>query len=281
MTHLFDFLRQRANFVVAVWNVKKNICTSTCWLSWVQSESIVSFSIDLIRSFFSSLRSGSIDINSALIIKGRFQQKQIESVLRLYISKRENARFFVLLRLIVRSFAEEYVICKTCRSADTTLQKEERLTVLFCNNCRSRYFVTGIKTGFQAQVGKRAATRAKATWTWFSPKFDLLSCLFLFVSSFRSAPILFQYARKKTKRETFFHSCSNCSDCRWIICCKSSPLCFAQRNAFGRCPRKSTWKRFSSPSRRIFRSFKPLTLAEDVYYPSDRTRNADRCLIIA
>lgn len=86
---------------------------------------------------------GSIDMNSALIIKGRFQQKQIESVLRSYI--------------------KEYVICKTCRSADTILQKEERLTVLFCNTCRSRYFVTGIKTGFQAQVGKRAATRAKAT----------------------------------------------------------------------------------------------------------------------
>jgi len=86
---------------------------------------------------------GSIDANNALIIKGRFQQKQIESVLRSYI--------------------KEYVICKTCRSPDTLLQKEERLSVLLCNNCRSRYFVTGIKTGFQAQVGKRAATRAKAT----------------------------------------------------------------------------------------------------------------------
>jgi len=86
---------------------------------------------------------GSIDANNALIIKGRFQQKQIESVLRSYI--------------------KEYVICKTCRSPDTILQKEERLSVLSCNNCRSRYFVSGIKTGFQAQVGKRAATRAKAT----------------------------------------------------------------------------------------------------------------------
>ncbi len=55
------------------------------------------------------------------------------------------------------------MICKTCRSPDTLLQKEERLSVLLCNNCRSRYFVSGIKTGFQAQVGKRAATRAKAT----------------------------------------------------------------------------------------------------------------------
>jgi len=86
---------------------------------------------------------GSIDANNALTIKGRFQQKQIESVLRSYI--------------------KEYVICKTCRSPDTLLQKEERLSVLLCNNCRSRYFVSGIKTGFQAQVGKRAATRAKAT----------------------------------------------------------------------------------------------------------------------
>ncbi len=60
-------------------------------------------------------------------------------------------------------FVEEYVICKTCRSPDTLLQKEERLSVLLCGNCRSRYFVSGIKTGFQAQVGKRAATRAKAT----------------------------------------------------------------------------------------------------------------------
>lgn len=86
---------------------------------------------------------GSIDINSALIIKGRFQQKQLESVLRSYI--------------------KEYVICRTCRSADSILQKEERMTFLSCNTCQSRYSVTGIKTGFQAQVGKRAATRAKAT----------------------------------------------------------------------------------------------------------------------
>ncbi len=94
-----------------------------------------------------------------MIIKGRFQQKQIESVLRSYISKINNKIYFLLSLY----FLEEYVICKTCRSPDTLLQKEERLSVLLCNNCRSRYFVSGIKTGFQAQVGKRAATRAKAT----------------------------------------------------------------------------------------------------------------------
>jgi len=39
------------------------------------------------------LRSGSIDANSALIIKGRFQQKQIENVLRSYISKKIGVEF--------------------------------------------------------------------------------------------------------------------------------------------------------------------------------------------
>ena len=39
--------------------------------------------------FFVSFFSGSIDGNNQLIIKGRFQQKQIENVLRRYISKCE------------------------------------------------------------------------------------------------------------------------------------------------------------------------------------------------
>ena len=46
--------------------------------------------------------SGSVDGNNQLIIKGRFQQKQIENVLRRYV--------------------KEYVTCHTCRSPDTILQ---------------------------------------------------------------------------------------------------------------------------------------------------------------
>ena len=37
--------------------------------------------------FFVFFHSGSIDGNNQLVIKGRFQQKQIENVLRRYISK--------------------------------------------------------------------------------------------------------------------------------------------------------------------------------------------------
>uniref|UniRef100_A0A673YP36 Eukaryotic translation initiation factor 2 subunit 2 n=1 Tax=Salmo trutta TaxID=8032 RepID=A0A673YP36_SALTR len=77
-----------------------------------------------------------------LIIKGRFQQKQIENVLRRYI--------------------KEYVTCHTCRSPDTILQKDTRLYFLQCETCHSRCSVASIKAGFQAVTGKRAQLRAKA-----------------------------------------------------------------------------------------------------------------------
>ncbi|KAI9671987.1 MAG: hypothetical protein M1817_002281 [Caeruleum heppii] len=79
---------------------------------------------------------GSVDGSRRLVIKGRFQQKQIENVLRRYIV--------------------EYVTCKTCRSPDTELNKgENRLYFVTCNSCGSRRSVTAIKTGFSALVGKR------------------------------------------------------------------------------------------------------------------------------
>ncbi|KAF2686219.1 hypothetical protein K458DRAFT_416524 [Lentithecium fluviatile CBS 122367] len=80
--------------------------------------------------------SGSVDGSKRLVIKGRFQQKQIENVLRRYIV--------------------EYVTCKTCRSPDSELTKgENRLSFVTCNSCGSRRSVSAIKTGFSAQVGKR------------------------------------------------------------------------------------------------------------------------------
>ncbi|KAB8246490.1 eukaryotic translation initiation factor 2 subunit beta [Aspergillus flavus] len=80
--------------------------------------------------------SGSVDGSRRLVIKGRFQQKQLENVLRRYIV--------------------EYVTCKTCRSPDTELNKgENRLYFVTCNSCGSRRSVAAIKTGFRGQVGRR------------------------------------------------------------------------------------------------------------------------------
>jgi translation initiation factor 2 subunit 2 len=41
--------------------------------------------------------------------------------------------------------------------------KEERLFFLKCETCGATCTVASIKSGFQAQVGRRAAARARAT----------------------------------------------------------------------------------------------------------------------
>ncbi|KAF2436510.1 hypothetical protein EJ08DRAFT_578515, partial [Tothia fuscella] len=80
--------------------------------------------------------SGSVDGSRRLVIRGRFQAKQIENVLRRYIV--------------------DYVVCKTCKSPDTELSKgENRLSFVTCNSCGSRRSVQAIKSGFSAQIGKR------------------------------------------------------------------------------------------------------------------------------
>ncbi|ODQ68642.1 hypothetical protein NADFUDRAFT_20137 [Nadsonia fulvescens var. elongata DSM 6958] len=95
----------------------------------------------VIQYLFAELgTSGSIDGASRLIIKGRFQPKQIENVLRSYIM--------------------EYVACPTCKSANTLLQKENRLYFLVCQACGSTRTVSSIKTGFQAHVGRRKKVAA-------------------------------------------------------------------------------------------------------------------------
>ncbi|TRM56962.1 eukaryotic translation initiation factor 2 beta [Schizophyllum amplum] len=82
---------------------------------------------------------GSVDGAGRLVIKGRFQQKQIENVLRRYIV--------------------EYVTCKTCKSPDTLLTKENRIFFMSCESCGSRRSVNPIKSGFQAQVGRRSKNK--------------------------------------------------------------------------------------------------------------------------
>jgi len=90
----------------------------------------------VIQFIFAELgTTGSVDGEKRLVIKGRFQPKQIENVLRRYIV--------------------EYVTCKTCKSPDTILTKETRIYFMTCESCGSRRSVSAIKTGFQAQVGKR------------------------------------------------------------------------------------------------------------------------------
>ncbi|TFK32253.1 translation initiation factor [Crucibulum laeve] len=94
----------------------------------------------VIQFLFSEMgTTGSVDGAGRLVIKGRFQQKQVENVLRRYIV--------------------EYVSCKTCKSPDTLLTKENRIFFMACEACGSRRSVNPIKSGFQAQVGKRSKNK--------------------------------------------------------------------------------------------------------------------------
>lgn len=85
---------------------------------------------------------GTLDGNQQLVVKARFQQKQIENVLRRYI--------------------REYVTCHTCRSPNTILTKEDRLFYLTCETCHARCTVAPIKSGYVAFTGRRSAQRRAA-----------------------------------------------------------------------------------------------------------------------
>eukprot|EP01122_Echinamoeba_exundans_P009128 TRINITY_DN3154_c0_g1_i1.p1 TRINITY_DN3154_c0_g1~~TRINITY_DN3154_c0_g1_i1.p1 ORF type:complete len:228 (-),score=79.19 TRINITY_DN3154_c0_g1_i1:45-728(-) len=78
---------------------------------------------------------GSVTADNKLIIKGRFQSKQLENVLRKYIA--------------------EYVICRTCKSPNTELSKENRLTFKKCKDCGATSTVAAIKSGFRAQTKRK------------------------------------------------------------------------------------------------------------------------------
>jgi len=87
---------------------------------------------------------GSIDGNQRLVIKGRYVPKQIESLLKKYIT--------------------EYVTCQMCKNPETTLTRDSvtRLYFVQCESCKSRRSVAPIRSGFHAtsRTDRRAAKAA-------------------------------------------------------------------------------------------------------------------------
>jgi translation initiation factor 2 subunit 2 len=79
----------------------------------------------------------SIQEGGRLVLRGKFNQKGIEHVLRNYIS--------------------EYVLCGSCKSVDTYFKKGEinKLFFLKCNLCKASRFVNPIKAGFVAQTKRK------------------------------------------------------------------------------------------------------------------------------
>jgi len=121
--------------------VYKEGTTRTAWANFPQicqsinrqPEHVLQFVLAEVAS------TGSVDGNGRLLIRGRFQQKHMEKILRHYIV--------------------EYVQCHTCRSLETKLHKENRLLFMKCDTCGSTRSVAQIKTGFQATT--RASRRTQ------------------------------------------------------------------------------------------------------------------------
>merc|ERR1711879_508989 len=78
---------------------------------------------------------GTLDGNRRLVVRGRFNPRQLENVQKNYIA--------------------EYVTCRNCKGEDTILKKENRLYFIQCQTCGATKTVQAIRTGFVALVSKR------------------------------------------------------------------------------------------------------------------------------
>jgi len=121
--------------------VYKEGTTRTAWANFPQICASINRQADHVLQFVLAevASTGSLDGNGRLLIRGRFQQKHMERILRHYIV--------------------EYVQCHTCKSLETKLQKENRLLFMKCDTCGSTRSVAQIKTGFQATT--RASRRTQ------------------------------------------------------------------------------------------------------------------------
>jgi translation initiation factor 2 subunit 2 len=81
--------------------------------------------------------SGSLDGQQRLIVKGRFLPKAFEGCLRRYMN--------------------EYVLCNSCKSPDTLLDRDSSTRIMFlrCQQCGASRTVSAIKAGFQARTVSR------------------------------------------------------------------------------------------------------------------------------
>lgn len=80
---------------------------------------------------------GNLDGSNRLVIRGAFKSKDIENLLRKYIT--------------------EYVSCRICGSLDTRLNRDPttRLYSILCSNCQASRTVQAVKVGFVANLKRK------------------------------------------------------------------------------------------------------------------------------
>lgn len=108
----------------------------TGWMNFIDCAGNINREQNHLQSFLLSELSteGNIDGNGYLIIKGIYNQKNIESILRKYVVS--------------------YVQCSVCKSLDTTIEKNSstRLNFLVCSQCKSSRSLQQINTEYKSTI---------------------------------------------------------------------------------------------------------------------------------
>lgn len=125
--------------------VSRNGAKKTAWANYHDICDSLKRSSDHVYQYMMSElgTEGAVDGNKRLLIRGRFTQKQIESLLRRYVIT--------------------YVQCQMCKSLNTNLtrDRDSRLYFVECEKCKSSKSVANINRGFHA-VTKQDRKQARA-----------------------------------------------------------------------------------------------------------------------
>ena len=118
--------------------------TKTCWINFVDHCNKMNREYKHVLSFVLSElgTDGSFDGKNQLIIKGRYTDKKLASILKKYISI--------------------YVACNMCNSPNTVLERDHITTLYFvqCNSCGCRRSVAAIKSGYHA-IGRGERNKSR------------------------------------------------------------------------------------------------------------------------
>jgi len=122
--------------------------TRTAWTNFKDICAGLKRTPDHILSFYLAElgTTGAIDGSDRLLLRGKYQPKYVESLLRKYIV--------------------EYVQCQMCRNTETDLRRDNvsRLFFMDCKACGSSRSVAPIKAGFHAtSKGERKKAREMAS----------------------------------------------------------------------------------------------------------------------
>jgi len=126
-------LSEKTKLVIKPPQIVKATGKRTFWVNFVEICNQMKRTPEHVLAFVTAELGAEGSINEEkMLLKDKFNTKQIESLLKKYIN--------------------EYVICSLCKTSNTVLIKDSntRLYILKCESCQSTRTVTSIRTGYHA-----------------------------------------------------------------------------------------------------------------------------------